>query len=87
MLHFDAAGDHVVLMVAQRRLIIEVQVMTDAVITGDVLLGLLLAVLVTLALDLRRCDGEADFSGRLQHRRDCVALGALTGKKAIVIGY
>ena len=86
MLHFDAAGDHVVLMVAQRWLI-EVQVMADAVITGDVLLGLLLAVLVTLALDLRRCDGEADFSGRLQHGRDRVALGALPGQKAIVIGH
>ena len=86
MLHFDAAGDHVVLMVAQRWLI-EVQVMADAMITGDVLLGLLLAVLVTLALDLRRCDGQADFSGRLQHGRDRVALGALPGKKAIVIGY
>ena len=61
--------------------------MTDAVITGDVLLGLLLAVLVTLALDLRRCDGEADFSGRLQHGRDRVALGALPGQKAIVIGH
>ena len=86
MLHFDATSDHVVLMVAQRWLI-EVQVMADAVITGDVLLGLLLAVLVTLALDLRRCDGQADFSGRLQHGRDCVALGALPRKKAIVIGY
>ena len=65
VLHLDAIGDHVVLVAAQWRFI-KVQVVADAVIASDVLLlGLLLAVLVTLALDLRRGDWEADFSGRL----------------------